>query len=109
MKQLNVKTVTKKYQFRHCSNSLDQEPAHAIELSCDECGDYYTYCEDRDEVSFYNSHVLKKVYNLRIWGKRIKIKLSYHGLSGPAILTFKDARETPTLWIDGNEYSPTYS
>ncbi|QJD86352.1 hypothetical protein [Cohnella herbarum] len=67
----------KKYKFRHCFHDLSKT-IHAIEINCDQCGDYFTFTENKDTVSYFNYHVINKVSNLKSWGKGLDIKLISH-------------------------------
>lgn len=89
------------FRFGHCKNPRDHQndEIHAIELTCEECGDYFTFAEDRDHVSYFNFNVLKKADNLRRGGRGLTIKITLGGLVEPALLKVNDG-ERPVVWID---------
>ncbi|TLS49306.1 hypothetical protein FE782_25980 [Paenibacillus antri] len=89
------------FRFRHCKNPRDHQAGviHAIELTCDECGDYFTFAEDREHVSYFNFNVLKKVDVLRRRGRGLTIGVTVGGLVEPALLKVADG-ERPSVWID---------
>ncbi|RED58515.1 hypothetical protein DFP95_10839 [Cohnella lupini] len=88
----------KKYEFRHCYGDLDKT-IHAIEINCDLCGDNFTFTENDDTISYFNSHVFNKVNNLRSWGKGLDIKL-FSNLASAAMLTVDSSSGRPVLWLD---------
>ncbi|MGX4583047.1 hypothetical protein [Paenibacillus chitinolyticus] len=94
----NCSTV---FRFRHCKNPRNHQndEVHAIELTCEGCGDHYTFAEGRERVSYFNFNVLKKVDNLRRGGRGLTIKVTLGGLVGPALLKVNDG-ERPVVWID---------
>jgi hypothetical protein len=89
------------FRFRHCKNPRDHQTdaIHAIELTCDGCGDYFTFAEDREHVSYFNFNVLRKVDNLRRSGRGLTIKVTLGGLCESALLKVNDG-ERPVVWID---------
>lgn len=89
------------FRFRHCINPRDHQndEIHAIELTCEGCGDYFTFAEDRERVSYFNFNVLKKVDNLRRRGRGLTIKVTLGGLVEPTLLKVNDG-ERPVVWID---------
>ncbi|OKP82148.1 hypothetical protein A3848_29490 [Paenibacillus sp. P32E] len=89
------------FRFRHCKNPRDHQndEIHAIELTCEGCGDYFTFAEDRERVSYFNFNVLKKVDNLRRRGRGLAIKVTLGGLVEPALLKVNNG-EWPVVWID---------
>lgn len=55
---LRCSTCSNSYKFRFCSNEIQGKPA--IELSCNACGDFYTYRKG-EKSTYFNFNVLKKV------------------------------------------------
>jgi hypothetical protein len=98
---LKCQTCQEKYLFRHCKNPGEyNEVVHAIELTCDGCGDCYTISEERERVSYFNWNVLKKVDDLRRRSRGFTVKVRFGGLNKPALLYVYNDEERPVLWID---------
>lgn len=99
---LKCRNCCTNFQFRHCRNPRDNQNdiIHVIELTCEGCGDCFTFAEDRTSVSYFNFNVLKKVDNLRRRGRGLTIKVTLGGQIIPALLIVKDHSERSVVWID---------
>jgi hypothetical protein len=89
-----------KYRFRHCKNPIENnQRIHALELTCDGCGECYTFSEDRERVSYFNWNILRKVDDLRRRSRGFTVKVCLGGLYKSALLYIYNDRK-PILWID---------
>ncbi|KGA95832.1 hypothetical protein AJ85_18115 [Alkalihalobacillus alcalophilus ATCC 27647 = CGMCC 1.3604] len=88
------------YQFRFFRNpSAENEEEYALELNCEGCNDYYTFSEGEERISYFNFNVIKKVDNLRRWGRGLKMKM-IKNRQGKAALLWMDDNEQPTLLLN---------
>ncbi|OCT15809.1 hypothetical protein A8709_09270 [Paenibacillus pectinilyticus] len=93
------------FNFRHCKNPSETEQGyrHVIELSCNDCGDYFTIAEGREVVTHFNWNVLGIVENLRRRSRGFTIKYTLANLGNPALINIPNNGGRPVVWIDGNQ------
>jgi hypothetical protein len=100
---LRCHSCKKPYHFRHCKNpksTRGNNVYHAIELSCSDCGDYYTFKENKKRVIYFNIYVQEQVSRLKRSAKGLMI-VTDRSLSHPAIVVIaKKETELPVLKIN---------
>jgi transcription elongation factor Elf1 len=100
------RVLTKDTECPHCNSHYNfshivlKKGWHCIEISCDPCGDYFTFSEEKESGSYFNIKVISKISSLNRRGKGLSIKTFRGDHSQIARLSWEREKEIPTLWIN---------